>query len=237
MDTPSISSKLAIIRETDVIVTGGVIFFGDGHTGKTHAALNLAGRTAQFKSSPADFITKSINVEFDYFLYHSNFDQYKLTICSHLFIFPGQKGRAKKGEGLAFEDALDLYFAVRTVKEVIVLILTYNFTDINTFQNLEYWVDKSLESGLINKNTHIILLGTHLDKKNLITVSESDIKNGLHFVRARINNQANFTIEADQLLVVKISNLTREGIDDLKSAIAHAFLRVFNFQELLNTTS
>ncbi|MHA1116152.1 MAG: hypothetical protein ACTSPJ_08250, partial [Candidatus Heimdallarchaeaceae archaeon] len=62
---------------------------------------------------------------------------YKFTISAQLFIFPGQKGRAKKGEGLAFEDALDLYFDVRTVKEVIVLILTFNLTDIATFQNLE----------------------------------------------------------------------------------------------------
>ncbi|MHA1417122.1 MAG: hypothetical protein ACTSRR_12815 [Candidatus Heimdallarchaeaceae archaeon] len=229
MNKSSVKRNLMIVREQDVVVTGGVVFIGDGHTGKTHTALNLVRNKDRYKKT--DLISKSINVEFDYFVYQSNYQQYKFTISAQLFIFPGQKGRAKKGEGLAFEDALDLYFDVRTVKEVIVLILTFNLTDIATFQNLEYWVKTAIENNLVSEATNIILLGTHYDKKSNIAVNETDIINGKKFVQEKIANELNIDFPLKQITEVNISNLTEEGIENLIGAITDAFFNVFNIDE------
>ncbi|MHA1318005.1 MAG: hypothetical protein ACTSQ6_10870 [Candidatus Heimdallarchaeaceae archaeon] len=66
MNKSSVKRNLMIVREQDVVVTGGVVFIGDGHTGKTHTALNLVRNKDRYKKT--DLISKSINVEFDYFV-------------------------------------------------------------------------------------------------------------------------------------------------------------------------
>jgi len=118
--------KLLICRETDIICTGGVVFIGDGAVGKTHTALNLASyKKGSFLTPDCTNLSKSVNLEFDYFILYSNIEKYKVTISSQLFIMPGQRGKSEAGQGLAFEDAVDMYFNVRSINDVIALILTY----------------------------------------------------------------------------------------------------------------
>jgi hypothetical protein len=226
--------KLLICRETDIICTGGVVFIGDGAVGKTHTALNLASyKKGSFHTADCANLSKSVNLEFDYFILYSNIEKYKVTISSQLFIMPGQKGKAEVGEGLAFEDAVDMYFNVRSINDVITLILTYSLAEIKTFQNLEYWLNRAIDHELISDYTSVILLGTHLDYVISSDVSDNMIADGEAFVRQSIDDKLGIEMGSDRISSVKISNLNRTGIDELQDSVSKAFFRAFEIEKVI----
>ncbi len=226
--------KLLICRETDIICTGGVVFIGDGAVGKTHTALNLASyNKGSFHTADCTNLSKSVNLEFDYFILYSNIEKYKVTISSQLFIMPGQKGRAEAGEGLAFEDAVDMYFNVRSINDIMALMLTYNLADVRTFQNLEYWLNRAIDHELISDYTSIILLGTHLDHVISSDVSDDMIAEGETFVKQRIDEKLGMEMGPERISSVKISNLHRTGIDDLQDSVSKAFFRAFEIEKVI----
>ena len=226
--------KLLICRETDIICTGGVVFIGDGMVGKTHTALNLASyRQGSFFNADCSNISKSVNMEFDYFVLYSNIEKYKVTISSQLFIMPGQKGRAETGEGLAFEDAIDMYFNVRSINDIIALILTYSLADIRTFQNLEYWLNRAIDHELISDYTSIILLGTHLDYILSNAITDKMIETGRNFVIKTIEDKLGYHIGYNRIQSSKISNLTRSGIPELQKNVSKAFFHAFEIEKLV----
>ena len=227
--------RLIRCYESEITCTGGVVFIGDGHTGKTHAALNLSSyREGAFIDAQCRALTKSINLEFEYFIAHANIEQFKVTISSQLFIMPGQKGKAEKGEGLAFEDALDLYFDIRSINEVIVLVLTYSLVDMKTFQNLEYWLNKAIEQDLVKDYTSIILLGTHKDVERSILVTEENIRQGKQFIEQYVLDKIGIHIDQTRIIPVKISNVTQEGINEFQEAISEGFYYSFDIKEIIN---
>ena len=233
MDNNDIN-KLLICRETDIICTGGVVFIGDGAVGKTHTALNLASyKKGSFYNADCTNLAKSVNLEFDYFILYSNIEKYKVTISSQLFIMPGQKGRAEIGQGLAFEDAVDMYFNVRSINDIIALILTFSVADIRTFQNLEYWLNRAIDHELISDYTSIVILGTHQDHVVASDVSDSMIAEGEDFVRQRIQDKLGFEISSDRISSVRISNTHRTGIDELQEAVSKAFFRAFEIEKVI----
>lgn len=226
--------KLLICRETDIICTGGVVFIGDGAVGKTHTALNLASyKKGSFHTADCTNLSKSVNLEFDYFILYSNIEKYKVTISSQLFIMPGQKGRAERGEGLAFEDAVDMYFNVRSINDVVALILTYNLADVKTFQNLEYWLNRAIDHELISDYTNVILLGTHLDHVISSDVTDNMINDGKTFVKQRIDEKLGIEMGSNRISSVKISNLHRTGIDELQDSVSDAFFRAFEIEKVV----
>ena len=227
--------KLLICRETDIICTGGVVFIGDGMVGKTHTALNLASyRQGSFFNADCSNIQKSVNMEFDYFVLYSNIEKYKVTISSQLFIMPGQKGRAEMGEGLAFEDAIDMYFNVRSINDIIALILTYSLADIRTFQNLEYWLNRAIDHELISDYTSIILLGTHMDYALATAITDEMIASGKDFVIQMIEDKLGYNIGYNRIQSAKISNLTRTGIPELQESVSKAFFHAFEIEKLVS---
>lgn len=227
--------RLIRCNESDITCTGGVVFIGDGHTGKTHAALNLSSyRPGGFIDNQCQTISKSINLEFEYFIAHSSIEKFRVTISSQLFIMPGQKGKAEKGTGLAFEDALDLYFDIRSINEVIVLILTYSLDNINTFQNLEYWLNRAIEQELIKEYTNIILLGTHLDKEDHVIVKDEEIEQGKQFITNHVEDRIGVKIDLDRIHPVKISNMTKEGIPEFQEVISNCFFASFDIQQIID---
>ena len=226
--------RLIRCNESDITCTGGVVFIGDGHTGKTHAALNLSSfKQGGFINAQCQTISKSINLEFEYFIAHSNIEKFKVTISSQLFIMPGQKGKAEEGTGLAFEDALDLYFDIRSINEVIVLVLTYNLSSITTFQNLEYWLNRAIEQELIKDYTNIILLGTHLDREDTTIVKDEEIEAGLKFISNHIEERIGIRIGLDRIIPIKISNMTHKGIPEFQEEITDCFFRSFDIKQIL----
>ncbi|MHA1398157.1 MAG: hypothetical protein ACTSSF_10750 [Candidatus Heimdallarchaeaceae archaeon] len=234
METSYHLSRLIRCYESEITCTGGVVFIGDGFTGKTHSAINLAKyKERTFLEMQSNKISKSVNLEFEYFITHSNIEKFKVTISSQLFIMPGQKGKATKGEGLAFEDALDLYFNIRSINEVIVLVLTYNLTDLSTFQNLEYWLSQAIEQELLKEYTSIILLGTHLDLNETCEVDDNIINAGKVFVQQYIRDRIGVFIEDEKIFSVKISNLTKEGISEFQKAISESFFNSFGILEII----
>ena len=219
--------------DSKIVCTGGVVFIGAGNTGKTHTAINLTGyRGRGYYNESNATLKKSINLELDYFVFYSNIEEYKITTSSQIFIMPGQKGRALDGEGLAFEDACDLYFKVATLNEIMVLILTYDLTNINTFQELEYWLDRAIERDFIQDYTSIILLGTHNDVKENIIITEDYIDTAERFISYNVLKKKGLDI-GNRIYSLKISNLTGEGISELKKIINLSFLSAFNIQEFI----
>jgi hypothetical protein len=236
MRSNSPKDRLLICRETDITCTGGVVFIGDGHTGKTHTALNLAQykKGHFYNTTDCSNLSKSVNMEFDYFILYSNIEKYKVTISSQLFIMPGQKGRAEVGEGLAFEDAIDMYRNVRSINDIVILIMTYNLADIKTFQNLEYWLNRAIEHELISDLTSIILLGTHLDHHMFVTTKDNMIEDGKRYLLESIEDRIGIKISPERIHSVKISNTTREGIDDLQDTVLNSFFHSFELVDYIN---
>ncbi len=227
--------RLIRCYESDITCTGGVVFIGDGHTGKTHSALSLSSyREGAFIDAQCRSLSKSINLEFEYFIAHANIEQFKVTVSSQLFIMPGQKGKAEKGTGLAFEDALDLYFDIRSIDEVIVLVLTYSLVDITTFQNLEYWLNQAIEHELIQDYTSIVLLGTHLDAEDSVLVSDENVQQGIQFIERYVEDKIGIHISPERIIPVKISNVTQEGIKEFQEAISEGFYHSFGIKEIID---
>jgi len=234
MEKKRIIDRLLICREKDITCTGGVVFIGDGAVGKTHTAMNLASyKKGSFFNFDCSNISKSVNLEFDYFILYSNIEKYKVTISSQLFIMPGQKGRAEVGQGLAFEDAVDMYFNVRSINDVIILILTYSLSDVRTFQNLEYWLNKAIDHELISDFTNIVLLGTHLDYAISTSVSDEMIEAGQNFISQSIEDKLGFHFDPRKIHNIKISNLTKVGVDDLQEAVSNAFFNAFQIEDFV----
>jgi hypothetical protein len=215
-----------------IVCTGGVVFIGDGQTGKTHSAMSLTSyKGKSYYNVENNTLKKSLNLELDYLIFYSTIDQFQVTTSSQIFIMPGQKGRAPAGEGLAFEDACDMYFKVASMREVLSLVLTFDLTDIQTFQALEYWLERAIARNLIKEHTSIILLGTHLDQEDNIIVMDDYIENARTFIQQMIQERAGFTIDLEDIHPVKVSNLTDEGIDEFKRLINKSFLSAFDIQK------
>ncbi len=221
-------AKLIRFTESKIICTGGVVFIGDGNTGKTHTAMSITEFKGKsfFNLSDAT-LKKSVNLEWDYFIFQSNIEEYLIRTSSQIFIMPGQKGRARLGEGLAFEDAADLYFHVAPIKVVLSLILTFDLTDIKTFLELEYWLGRAIERDMVQPYTSIVIIGTHLDDAENIAVTDENMEVAKSFVRDFISEKRGLNVDLKDIHTIKISNTTGEGIDELKAAINHSFLSAF----------
>lgn len=227
-------AKLIRFTESKIICTGGVVFVGDGNTGKTHTAMSITEFKGKsfFNLSDAS-LKKSVNLEWDYFIFQSNIEEYLLRTSSQIFIMPGQKGRADSGDGLAFEDAADLYFHVAPIKVVLSLILTFDLTDIKTFLELEYWLDRAIERDMVQPYTSIIILGTHLDDTENIMVSDENIAIAKSFVEKFIMDKRGLDITLKDIHTIKVSNITGEGITELKTAINNSFLSAFKLNDYI----
>ena len=221
-------AKLIRFTESKIICTGGVVFVGDGNTGKTHTAMSITEYQGKsfFNLSDAT-LKKSVNLEWDYFIFQSNIEEYLIRTSSQIFIMPGQKGRAKLGEGLAFEDAADLYFHVAPIKVVLSLILTFDLTDIKTFLELEYWLGRAIERDIVQTYTSIVILGTHLDDAENVVVTDENMEVAKSFVRDYISEKTGIILDPDDIHTIMVSNTTGEGINELKAAINHSFLSAF----------
>ncbi|TET27997.1 MAG: hypothetical protein E3J70_10740 [Candidatus Heimdallarchaeota archaeon] len=227
-------AKLIRFTESKIICTGGVVFIGDGNTGKTHTAMSITEfRGKSFLNLSDASLKKSVNLEWDYFIFQSNIEEYLLRTSSQIFIMPGQKGRAGIGDGLAFEDAADLYFHVAPIKVVLSLILTFDLTDIKTFLELEYWLGRAIERDMVQPYTSIIILGTHLDDSENIMVSDENIAIAKSFVKNFILDKRGLDINLEDIHTLKVSNITEEGIAELKSAINHSFLSAFKLNDYI----
>ena len=227
--------KLIRFTESKIVCTGGVVFIGDGNTGKTHTAMNITGYRGFAFFNPADeSLKKSVNLELNYFIFQSNIEEYQIRTSSQIFIMPGQKGRSPKGEGLAFEDAADLYFEIAPINVVLSVVLTFDLTDIKTFQELEYWLDRAIERNIIQDYTSIIILGTHSEQEENIAVSDEYLENARKFVQQSVSEKIGIDLDLANIRGIKVSNITNEGIEDLKQAINDSFLSAFNIMGLID---
>ena len=231
-------TQLIRLRDNKITCTGGVVFIGDGNTGKTHTAMNLTSyRGKHFYNFENDSIRKSLNLELDYFIFQSHVEEYNLTTSSQIFIMPGQKGRAEVGEGLAFEDAVDLFIQTSSINVVVALVLTFDLTDVKTFQELEYWLNRAIERDIIREYTSIILLGTHLDLVQTEQISDEQFEASRSFIRDVILDKQGLEIDINNIFTAKVSNTSLKGIEKFKEIINTAFMRAFRIDDIIKQLS
>lgn len=227
-------NELIKITGKNIVCTGGIIFIGGGKTGKTHTALNLSEYEIKKNINQEEYqkLKKSVNMEFNYFTNISEHNGYTIKTSSQIFVMPGQKGRAGKRKGFAFEDAADYYFKVAPVKEVIALVLTYDMTKIKTFHDLQYWLNRALERELFHNYTNIVILGTHLDHRDEIVVNDDMVKNAKRFIKDFIQERTGKKYYLNRIHSAYISNTTQEGLELMKKAIDYSFYSAFNLRKL-----
>ncbi|MBD3193266.1 MAG: hypothetical protein GF308_21710 [Candidatus Heimdallarchaeota archaeon] len=226
--------ELIKITGKSIVCTGGIIFIGGGKTGKTHTALNLSEYEIKKNISQDEYqkLKKSVNMEFNYFTNISELNGYTIKTSSQIFVMPGQKGRAGKGKGFAFEDAADYYFEVAPVKEVIALVLTYDMTKIKTFHDLQYWLNRALERELFHNYTNIVILGTHLDHRNELVVNDDMVKNAKRFIKDFIREKTGKKYYLNRIHSAYVSNTNQDGLELMKKAIDYSFYSAFNLRKL-----
>jgi len=165
-------------------ITGFVMPVGNGAVGKTTVSrvLDLLSKGETITEDILQRIRKTNNLEFEYITTHQTFDKTQYTITLQFLVPSGQKEVEGDPTGRSFEKIIDIYRS--SIRRLDVILFTYDLANLESFHDLVYWVD-SVES-LMNDATHFILLGTHLDQKKEIVITQDEIKEGLEYLRKEI---------------------------------------------------
>ncbi|MHA1432655.1 MAG: hypothetical protein ACTSO7_02295, partial [Candidatus Heimdallarchaeota archaeon] len=121
------------------------------------------------------------------------------------------------------------------INVVLCVVLTFDLTNLKTFQELEYWLDRAIARDLIQDYTSIVILGTHQEQKENIEVSDEYLENARHFVQHQLSGKIGVNLDLANIHGIKVSNISNEGIEDLKIAINNSFLSAFNIMGIIDT--
>ncbi len=135
-------------------VTGFVFPVGNGAVGKSSLATAL-----ELLPNLSPEPKKSTNLEFGYVLDRLEVRGQPYQVMQQYLVPPGQKEKEGISGGRSFEEVIKTYRFL--FKQIDVILLTYKLIEVETFNDLEYWVEQALE--LSNPSTQYILVGTHLD--------------------------------------------------------------------------
>jgi GTPase SAR1 family protein len=166
------------------ILTGFVMPVGNGGVGKTTVArvLDSFSRGGIIDADELERVRKTNNLEFEYITTHQTFGAMQYIVTLQFLVPPGQKQSEGDPTGRSFEKVVEIYQSA--IRRLDVVLFTYNLANHESFQDLAYWVDSV--GMLMNDGTHFILLGTHLDQKDLVEVTQEEIKDGLEYLRKEI---------------------------------------------------
>jgi GTPase SAR1 family protein len=203
---------------SDINVTGFVLPLGNGAVGKSSLALAL-----DLENNNSRQITKSVNLEFGYISHSVQKNEINYRILQQFLVPPGQKQSEGMNGGRSFEKIIEIYRFF--FKQIDVVLLSFKLTDLDTFNDLEFWVEQSLL--LTNNHTQFFLVGTHLDLDNARQVSTSMIENGTEFVRNKIKENNPGWI--GQVAAYEISNNNRQNLNTLRNAISEGILKSKQF--------
>jgi len=167
-------------------LTGFVMPVGNGAVGKTTVSrvLDWVSRGKQINGKSIDNIRKTNNLEFEFVTTQQIFGATHFNVTLQFLIPPGQKEADGDSTGRSFERVMEIYQP--SIHRLDVVLFTYDLGKVETFHDLVYWVDGV--GKLMNDATHFILLGTHLDQRDENEISNSEIKNGLEYLRREIIN-------------------------------------------------
>ena len=101
-----------------------------------------------------------------------------------------------------------------------VVIFTYDLSNRQSFQDLEYWADAVKE--LLNDASHMLLLGTHLDRNERIELTEEEITAGLAHLQKKVSDfRPGWKGKSAHL---EVSNLTGENLELLLRYISGSII-------------
>lgn len=202
-------------------LTGFVMPVGNGAVGKTTVSrvLEWVSKGRQIDQNSLNNIRKTNNLEFEYITTQQIFGSTHFNVTLQFLIPPGQKEADGDQTGRSFERVMKIYQP--SIHRLDVVLFTYDLGKNETFHDLVYWVD--VVGSLMNDATHFILLGTHLDQRDVSEISEDEIKNGLDYLRKEIlTNRSSWQGNCTNL---EVSCTTGENLSILLRYLAGSVLK------------
>ena len=192
---------------------------GNGAVGKTSLALTL-----QHNQLPPDWkeflgkVQKTKNLEFQYVTDLLNTPQEEYQILHQYLIPPGQKEFELNPRSRTYDQVMQIYQSI--IRRIDVVLLSYKITHLETFHDLEYWVEKVSE--VCSDRTNFILVGTHLDQKENREVMKESISSGKEYVIELMKGLR--TTWRGHCSSIEVSNLSGENIIHLRKLISQGIL-------------
>jgi hypothetical protein len=197
--------------ETTLIqkVTGFILPVGNGAVGKSSlpAALDIT-------KNQTTTTGKTVNLEFGFVLDKLVLRNQEYHVMQQYLVPPGQKESEGISGGRSFEKVIETYRFM--IKQIDVVLLSYKLVEVDSFNDLEYWVNQALE--LSNPSTQFILVGTHLDMDNSREVTPEMITNGSEFVRSCI--LAKYPDWNGKVPALEVSTINMQNITLLRNTIS-----------------
>lgn len=197
---------------------------GNGAVGKTSIALTL-----QHDQLPPDWqeylsqVRKTVNMEFQYVTDHYPCLSGNYQILHQYLIPPGQKDFEVNPRSRSYDDVLAIYEPI--IRRIDVVLLSYKLTRLDSFNDLEYWVEKV--SRICNDQTNFILVGTFLDQEENREVSQESVKTGTKYVYNLLKGlRPTWSGHCSSL---EVSNLSGENISNLKTLISQGLILASGF--------
>jgi hypothetical protein len=194
--------------------TGTILALGNGGVGKTSLALSLAGDP----TNPVD-VSKTKNLEFEFGLDELSLAGTTCRVSQQYFIPPGQRDSEGDIHSRSYEQVMEIYLDI--IDNPSVILLVYDLTQLESFNDLEFWVEKA--ANLADQNTEVLLVGTHLESSAGLSVDAGLITNGCRYIEQCLRNLISEWHGTCQNM--EVSNITGERMTSLKRSISFAILR------------
>jgi GTPase SAR1 family protein len=200
-------------------ITGFIMPVGNGAVGKTSLALTL-----QHDELPPDWVEylsqvrKTKNLEFQYLIDQQTVSMTRYQVLHQYLIPPGQKDFEVDPLSRSYDQVIEIYHSM--IHQIDVVLLSYKITRLETFHDLEYWVEKVSE--LANLHTNFIMVGTHLDQRKNREVMTESIEAGKRYVIELMRGI--LPGWKGHCTSIEVSNLNGENISHLRTLISQGLL-------------
>jgi GTPase SAR1 family protein len=206
-------------------ITGFVMPIGNGAVGKTSLSMTLEKRDL-----PEDWerilnqLHKSHNLDFRYYMDTLTIKEATYQVLHQYLVPPGQKALDLSETGRSFENVIEIYRSM--IRRVDVGLFLYKINDIDSYHDIEYWVEKVM--GIVNDSTNFIMVGTHLDKADQREVTPQILDVGKKYVFGLIKKCR--PTWRGYLNSLEVSNVSGENINRLRKLISGGILLASGFQ-------
>lgn len=194
--------------------TGFVLPIGNGAVGKSTLPAVLDDQNQQPVKTG-----KSVNMEFSYVIDRLVVRDQAFQVTQQYLVPPGQKEDEGISGGRSFEQIINMYKFM--IKQIDVILLSYKLVELDSFNDLEFWVNRALE--ISTPSTQYILVGTHLDMDHSREVSNEMIVNGSKFIKERVQNK--YPDWQGRVPALEISITDKQNTALLRNAISVGILR------------
>jgi hypothetical protein len=195
-------------------VTGFVLPVGNGAVGKSTLPAVL-----DMQNGPEGRQGKSLNLEFGYVTDQLVIRDQAYQVMQQYLVPPGQKENEGISGGRSFEQVMETYSFM--VKQIDVVLLSYKLVELDSFNDLEFWVTRALEFS--QPTTQFILVGTHLDMEHSREVTQEMTVSGSAFIRERI--QQKYPDWQGKVPSFEISAINKQNTALLRNAVSVGILR------------